>query len=137
MEGGMMHPQDVAALAGEMAAAGITRLKLAGPNYTLTLERAAAPDQGTEGPESEAGADLLPVIAPALGNFLRTHPLHDKPLAVEGEALVAGQAIALLRVGALLTPVPAPADGMIVGAVPEEGALVGYGDRLFDFLPQD
>jgi len=33
--------------------------------------------------------------------------------------------------------VPAPADGMIVAAVPEEGALVGFGDRLFDFLPND
>lgn len=46
-------------------------------------------------------------------------------------------AIALLRVSALLTPVAAPADGMIVEAIPEEGTLVGFGDRLFDFLPQD
>lgn len=133
-----MRPQDVAALAAEMAVAGITRLELAGPNYTLTLGRGAAPaDQGAKSPESEAEADLLPVTAPALGTFLRTHPLHEKPLAADGDAVVAGQAIALLRVGALLTPVPAPADGLVVGALPEEGSLVGYGDRLFDFLPQD
>ena len=41
------------------------------------------------------------------------------------------------QIGALLTPVPAPANGLIVGALPEDGALVGYGDRLFDFLPQE
>ncbi len=131
-----MRPRDLAALAAEMAATGIARLELTGPDYAVALVRGAAPaDAAREasGPEAE----LVPVTAPALGAFLRTHPLHDKPLAADGEAVVAGQMIALLRVGSLLTPVAAPADGVIVAAIPEEGALVGYGDRLFDFLPHD
>lgn len=131
-----MRPGDLAALAAEMAATGIARLELTGPDYAVTLARGAAPaDAAREASEPEA--ELVPVTAPALGAFLRTHPLHDKPLAADGEAVVAGQMIALLRVGSLLTPVAAPADGVIVAAIPEEGALVGYGDRLFDFLPHD
>lgn len=132
----MMLPEDIATLAAEMATAGIARLELSGPGHTLMLARgASAVDVVPEAAELEA--ELVPVTAPALGTFLRTHPLHDKPLAADGEAVVAGQIIALLQVGVLLTPVPAPADGVIVAAIPEEGALVGFGDRLFDLLPQD
>lgn len=134
-----MRPAEIADLAAAMAAAGIARLELSGPDGALTLARAAAAAEagGCIEAEAEAEAGILPVTAPALGAFLRTHPLHDRPLAADGEAVLAGQAIAVLRVGALLVPVPAPADGMIVAAIPQEGALVGYGDRLFEFLPQD
>jgi acetyl-CoA carboxylase biotin carboxyl carrier protein len=132
----MMRPQDFATLAAEMATTGVARLELTGPGFTLSLARGGA--QAGEVPAPPApNADLVPVSASALGSFLRTHPLHEKPLAVDGEAVVAGQPIALLQVGALLVPMPAPADGMIVAAIPEEGALVGYGDRLCDFLPND
>ena len=132
-EGGMMRPEDLAEVGAAMAAAGIVRLELTGPDYRLALSRgtsAAAAVADAAEPET----DVVPVTAPAIGTFLRTHP---RPLAADGEAVVAGQAIALLRIGALLTAVPAPANGLIVAAAPEEGALVGYGDRLFDFLPQD
>ena len=134
-----MRPEDLAEISDAMAAAGVARLELTGPDYRLVLARGAA--AGAAAPEGdaapEADPDVVPVTAPAIGTFLRTHPLHDRPLAADGEAVVAGQAIALLQVGALLTPVSAPADGLIVAALPEEGALVGYGDRLFDFLPHD
>jgi acetyl-CoA carboxylase biotin carboxyl carrier protein len=131
-----MRPEEIAAIAAEMAIADIARLELTGPGFTLALARGGT--RAGDVPEAPApDADLVPVIAPAIGSFLRSHPLHEKPLAADGEAVVAGQPIALLRVGALLVPVPAPADGMIVAALPEEGALVGYGDRLFDFLPND
>lgn len=131
-----MRPEEIAAIAAEMAVGDIARLELTGPGLALSLARGGAQAGGApEAPAPEA--DLMPVNAPALGSFLRTHPLHEKPLAADGEPVVAGQPIALLRLGVLLVPVPAPADGMIVEAIPEEGALVGYGDRLFDFLPND
>lgn len=131
-----MRPAEIAALSALMAENGIARLELTGPAFTLALARGGA---APAAPEAAAvpEPDVVPVLAPALGRFLRTHPLNDRPLAADGAAVVAGQAIALLAVGALLTPVPAPSDGMIVAATAEEGALVGYGDRLFDFLPND
>jgi biotin carboxyl carrier protein len=132
----MMRPEEIAAIGAEMAATGIARLELTGPGFALTLARgSSAPGEAPDAPEPEP--DLMPVMAHALGTLLRTHPLHETPLAVDGEAVVRGEAVALLRVGALLTPVPAPANGIIVAAAVEAGALVGYGDRLFDLLPQD
>ncbi|MBP7241831.1 acetyl-CoA carboxylase biotin carboxyl carrier protein subunit [Amaricoccus sp.] len=138
-----MRPGEMADLAAAMIAAGIARLELIGPDFRLALARGeAAPEEtdetagGTEA-AAETDADVIPVTAPALGMLLRAHPLHERPLAGDGEAVVAGQAIALLRIGALMTPVAAPANGVIVAALAEEGALVGYGDRLFDFLPHD
>jgi acetyl-CoA carboxylase biotin carboxyl carrier protein len=131
-----MRPQDIAALGAEMAALGIARLELTGPDFALTLGRDGA---HADGPPDvpEPKIDPVPIAAPSLGTFLRTHPLHEKALAADGESVVAGQAIALLQVGALLTPVPAPGDGIIVAAMVAEGELVGFGDRLFDFLPHD
>lgn len=134
-----MRPEDLAEISDAMAAAGVGRLELTGPDYRLVLTRGGAVSAPAPAGEMALEADpaMVPVLAPGFGTFLRTHPLHDRPLAADGEAVVAGQAIALLQVGALLTPVPAPADGLIVAALPAERALVGYGERLFDFLPHD
>lgn len=135
----MTRPEDIAEIGAAMAAAGMTRLELTGPDFRLVLTHGAvaAPAEPADEAPPDSDADMAAVSAPGMGTFLRTHPLHDRPLAGDGETVVAGQTIALLRIGAMLTPVPAPADGLILGAAPEEGALVGYGDRLFDFLPQD
>lgn len=130
-----MGPEEIAGLGAAMAAAGVGRLELTGPGFALSLARGGAVAAAEEVAEPEA--EPVAVTAPALGAFLRAHPLHEAPLAADGEAVVAGQAIALLRVGDLLTPVTAPADGIVIAALPAEGALVGYGDRLFDFLPND
>jgi len=136
-----MRPNDLTEVAATMATTGIARLELTGPDFRLVLSRGAPSGLAAAGDALEADTDpateVIPVRAPGIGTFLRTHPLHDRPLAGDGEAVVAGQAIALLQVGALLTPVPAPAGGLIIATVPEEGALVGHGDLLFDFLPQD
>jgi|tagenome__1003787_1003787.scaffolds.fasta_scaffold20882521_3 acetyl-CoA carboxylase biotin carboxyl carrier protein len=134
----MMRPDDLTEVAAAMTLAGVGRLELKGPDFHLVLACGAGDAPvATEVALAQPDAEIVPVAAPGLGTFLRTHPLHDRPLAGDGEAVAAGQAIALLQIGALLTPVPAPANGLIVGALPEDGALVGYGDRLFDFLPQE
>jgi acetyl-CoA carboxylase biotin carboxyl carrier protein len=131
-----MRPEDLAELAAAMAAAGVARLELAGPEVRLTLERGAAPAAEDVAAADASGA-VVAVTAPGVGTFLRVHPLHDAPLAGSGETVAAGQAIALLQVGALLVPVVAPVGGLIVDAAVEDGTLVGYGDRLFDLMPQD
>jgi acetyl-CoA carboxylase biotin carboxyl carrier protein len=131
-----MRPDDLAEIAAAMTAAGIARLELSGPDVRLALGRPAAP-----APEDAAAADasagVVAVTAPGVGTFLRAHPLHDVPLADRGETVSAGQAVALLQVGALLVPVAAPVGGLVVDAVAGDGTLVGYGDRLFELSPQD
>lgn len=135
-----MRAEDMAGIAAAMAAAGVTRLELTGPDFRLTLGSDARPEP--QAVESDAGAETAPpgalaVASPGVGVFLRAHPLHDRPLAAAGDAVAAGQTVAVLRVGALLLPVAAPVAGIVIEAAAPEGALVGYGDRLFDLLPQD
>jgi len=134
-----MRPEELAEIAAAMAAAGIARLEITGPDVNLTLGREAPsiPPDVQDAAEADANAEVIAVTAPGVGTFLRTHPLHDRPLADRGETVAAGQAIALLQVGALLVPVVAPTGGLIVDAAADDGTLVGYGDRLFDLLPQD
>jgi len=131
-----MRPDDLAEIAAAMAAAGIARFELDGPDVHLVLGRGTAlvPEDASATNES---AEVIAVTAPGVGTFLRAHPLHNRPLADHGETVAAGQAVALLQVGALLVPVASPAGGVIVDAAAEDGTLVGYGDRLFDLSPQD
>jgi acetyl-CoA carboxylase biotin carboxyl carrier protein len=129
-----MRPDDLSAIAASMAAAGVARLELDGPDVHLVLGRGAVP-----APEAaaEASPALVAVAAPGVGSFRRAHPLHDRPLVDDGATVAAGQPLALLQVGPLLVPVAAPAAGLIVAAAVADGTLVGYGDRLFDLAPQD
>jgi acetyl-CoA carboxylase biotin carboxyl carrier protein len=131
-----MRPEDLAEIAAAMAAAGVARLELAGPDVRFTLGRSAAPVAEDVAAADASGAGVA-VTAPGVGTFRRAHPLHHAPLADSGETVAAGQAVALLQVGALLVPVVAPVGGLIVDAAVEDGTLVGYGDRLVDLMPQD
>jgi acetyl-CoA carboxylase biotin carboxyl carrier protein len=43
---------------------------------------------------------------------------------------MAGQVLGLLKIGALLLPVPAPRAGVVKTVLATEGSLVGFGDPL-------
>jgi acetyl-CoA carboxylase biotin carboxyl carrier protein len=62
-----------------------------------------------------------------VGILLHSHPMRRVPLAPCGSLVRAGQTVALLQVGALLVPIDAPCDGVVVEVVAQEGALVGFG----------
>jgi biotin carboxyl carrier protein len=50
----------------------------------------------------------------------------------EGEPAKQGQILAFLRAGDVLTPVVADRDAVAVRPLAQDGALVGYGDVLFE-----
>lgn len=136
----MIRPDDLSEIAATMAAAGVARLELTGPDLRLVLGRGASAEPAAVELEAEtvaSEAQTIGVAAPGVGTFLRAHPLHHTALAAEGETVGAGQPIAVLQVGALLLPVVAPVAVVVRGARVEDGTLVGYGDRLFDVSPQD
>ena len=126
------------ALLGET---GLGRLELSGPSGRVVLSRnEAAPDvlavsDGVVGPATSQDFAGATIASPGIGTFRRAHPLHDKPLAEDGARVAAGQVVALLQVGALLQPVRAPSDGILSSVRPADGALIGFGDPLFDILP--
>ncbi|MBU6498255.1 MAG: hypothetical protein KGQ40_06985, partial [Rhodospirillales bacterium] len=106
----------------------LAELELSGPGVALRLcqERGAVR-------AAAAPADVL--AAPAPGVFLPSHPLQGAPLAPAGTVLAAGDPVGLLRIGALLLPVPAPRRAMAGATLAEAGQAVGYGDPLIELHP--
>jgi acetyl-CoA carboxylase biotin carboxyl carrier protein len=125
-------------LSAWLAATDIDGLELRGPGVQLRLRReglrvvALRPSEPLA-PAPAAAARTL--VAPTVGIFLHRHPLHEAPLAAPGSAVQAGQVLGLLRIGALLLPVPAPEDGTLLAHACADGALAGYGTPLLHWIP--
>ncbi len=125
-----------------LASTDIGALELRGPGVHLCLHQAG----GSVEVLSAAGFSALceaarhdtatiQIKASAVGIFLHAHPMHEAPLAAPGTAVLAGQAIGLLRVGMLLLPVAAPQAGTMARYAAAPGARVGYGSHLADLIP--
>jgi acetyl-CoA carboxylase biotin carboxyl carrier protein len=120
--------QHVDQLSSWLAEAGIDYLELSGPDRQLRLGRAIRQEllvKTTDGASADTHA--VTVKAPMAGTLLHSHPMRRVPLAPCGSRVRAGQTLALLQVGALLVPIDAPCDGVVVEVVAQEGALVGFG----------
>jgi biotin carboxyl carrier protein len=73
------------------------------------------------------------VVAPIAGVFCSDHPAvavrsPGSPLEVE-----AGEPLGFIRIGPILLPITAATPGVLTRRIAEDGALVGYGDPLFEF----
>lgn len=138
--------QRIRQLGDWLAGTDIAVLELSTPDTRIRLDRgtaasptsparAAAPAVATT---ATTGADRAPrpagqvVKAQSVGVFLDTHPLAAGPLAPVGARVAAGQVLGLLRIGALLLPVTAPADAVVARVLATPGEAVGYGTALFD-----
>ncbi len=122
-------------LAAWLAAAGLDELGLVGPEGQVRLVRGHHGAATVESVAADAGPEV--VTSPGIGHFLSVHPLRVEPIAAPGEPIRAGQPIGLLRVGAMLLPVTASRDGIVARVVAPEGTLVGYGDPLVEFWPEE
>jgi acetyl-CoA carboxylase biotin carboxyl carrier protein len=125
-------------LSAWLAETDIELLELEGPQTSLRLRRAvpayvAAP---VAAPAAAAGeptvAAATVVRADSVGVLLHRHPQRHAPLAAVGARVRAGQPVALLRIGTLLLPVPAPRDGVVARLLADDGAAVGYGEPLLE-----
>ena len=74
-----------------------------------------------------------PITSPGLGAFTSKAPLTGESFARPGTKVQAGDIVAMLAVGPVVTPVAAPSDGTICRTLVDEGKIVGFGDHLFDF----
>lgn len=128
----------VADISRWLAHAGICHLELSGPDGRLSLTRGVltgGADAATQPGEPEAAAADEIVRSPGMGVLHLAHPLREEPLAPLGSRVRAGQALAILRAGAVLTPVVAPTEGIVAQILGEEGRLCGYGDPLVSLSP--
>jgi len=120
----------------------ITCFECEGPQFALRLRFARppgsphSPERAVDGhvaePLNQALGGAALVKSPGIGRFFLKHPLGDQPPLREGEQVEAGQILAFLRVGLVLTAVLADRAGVVLRQAVEEGALVGYGETLFE-----
>jgi len=136
-----MHAHELEQLAAWLAGTDIGWLELRGPNECVRLRNDgvrvdAVPDDPPSSLDA-ASAAMQPVVATAMsvGVFLHRHPLQDAPLVRPGARVRAGQALGLLRIGALLLPVTAPKDATVAGTLVAHGETVGFGTPLVELQP--
>jgi acetyl-CoA carboxylase biotin carboxyl carrier protein len=116
----------------------ITLLELTGPGTLVRLRRdhpgVASPvgwvREAT--PAIAATAATTTVRAGSVGILLHTHPLRTDPLVRPGQQVAEGQALALLKIGLVLLPVPAPRAGTVTRIVAAHETAVGFGEPLLE-----
>jgi len=125
----------VGQLAAWLADTDIELLELRTSTHSIQLHRDASGIISETAPCEPAVGPGLDVTAPSLGIFVHRHPLRDSALVRAGQAVRAGEPLGLLRIGALLLPVPAPADGVLLDVLIEDGTTVGFGAVLARLRP--
>jgi acetyl-CoA carboxylase biotin carboxyl carrier protein len=130
-------------LSAWMAEAGIDELELIGPSFRLRLngDGLQAHNDQADDLQRDAASGQRPgsdvVAASTVGLFLHRHPLQETALAPEGTPVRAGQALGLLRIGALLVPVIAPRDGIAGAKLVVHETVVGFGTGLVELHPRE
>ncbi len=131
-----MNPNFALQLSQWLARTDIGYLELQGPQGCLRLLNHDGQVKSTTTDHvADTGLAVEPITAPSVGILLLSHPLHDAPLAPTGQPVAEGQVIALLRVGGLLLPVVAPANGVLLRFHAAHGTTVGWGTPLADLQP--
>lgn len=129
-----LTPSQVSELAALLQRDGVRTLQLttARGRFDITLEDAEIAPAAHE-QEPRPGET---VRAPAVGEFLTSHPARTGLLARQGARVVPGDLLALLRTGLVLAPVTLPADdprpATLTRVLVPHGTLVGYGTPLFE-----
>jgi acetyl-CoA carboxylase biotin carboxyl carrier protein len=134
----MMDADDLHRVVQRLQASDVTAFECEGPGVFLRMRFArgaaqSACDQAPPVPHrEEAAAPDSTIKSPGMGHLCLTHPLGAQEALREEARVKAGQAVAFLRAGEVLVPVIAERDAVIRRCVAAEGALVGFGEVLFE-----
>lgn len=136
-------------LTGWLAGTDLANLELDGPDG-LRLRLVRAPQGGAAAgtvvchAEGAAASTAAPRGASVDGSVLRAgaagvlrlvHPLQTAPLVQPGQAVQAGQVLALLQLGSLLLPVCAPCAALVEAWCCDDGQPVEWGQVLLRWRP--
>ena len=122
---------------------GGARLRVArGPAATVTapLPAAAAAAPAPAAPADDESTDpaasgLETVTAPMVGTFYRRPRPEAEPFVSVGDRVREGQVLCIIEAMKLMNNIEAEHSGEIVEILPEDGAAVQFGDRLFVIRP--
>lgn len=137
----MMTPSELQRVVLSLQGSDATYFECEGPQGVLRLRFSRqpgtrAPSDGemssTEQAPLNASGASTSLKSPGIGFFCVKHPLTGLEVIREGEGVKKGQIVAFLRAGELLAPILSDRDAVAIRQAAEEGALVGYGEALFE-----
>ncbi|MDM8201697.1 acetyl-CoA carboxylase biotin carboxyl carrier protein [Allofournierella massiliensis] len=124
-----------------------SRLKYTCGEEQITLEKAVAQSavvcapvveaapvaaaQPAAAPAAAAPAAGATIDAPLVGTFYVASAPGEAPFVKPGDTVHKGQIIGLIEAMKMINEIPAPCDCVIESLVAQDGALVGFGDPLF------
>ena len=98
-------------------------------------ERAPAPPGSA--PPAAPSDGLTTIASPMLGTFYRAEAPGAAPFVGVGAQVGPDTTVCIIEVMKMMNSVPAGVSGTIAEIVPENGALVEYGDPLFRVKPAE
>lgn len=138
-----------------MRRSGVSELSLELPDYKVKIKRApdaedaqpaslpaTTPEAGAAGnsalpvnPNVTIVAEIVSVVSPVVGVFHNGGMDEPRTRINAGDRVEDGQLLAVIEAMKVPNEVRAPAGGFVAQVLAEDGAAVGYGDRLFLIQP--
>lgn len=123
-------PETIAFLTDALTAAGVDGLEISSASGQLRIIVSSGERSLPQGDKVSSKPSVIK--APMAGIFqLRHSDTADLPHSV-----AASDVLGFLRVGHVLVPLTAGRPGLLTRRLIEPGALVGFGDALFEIEPQ-
>ena len=142
-----MNLEQITSLLKAFDESSASRLKYTCGEEQITLEKAVAQSavvcapvveaapvaaaQPAAAPASAAPAAGATIDAPLVGTFYVASAPGEAPFVKPGDTVHKGQTIGLIEAMKMINEIPAPCDCVIESLVAQDGALVGFGDPLF------
>ena len=140
-----MNNQEIFELMDHFDASSAASLRLTQGDFTLELEkRAAAPAAPVPAsaapaaapaaaPEAAPVADGKFITAPLVGTFYAAPSPDALPFVAVGDRVKKGQTVCLLEAMKMMSEVQAPCDCVVEEVLPQNGALVSFGEPLIRY----
>ena len=140
-----MNNQEIFELMDHFDASAATSLKLTQGDFSLELEKRPAAQTPAQMPEqaavpaareaaAEEAADTgLYIEAPLVGTFYAAPSPGADPFVRPGDRVARGQTVCLLEAMKMMSEVKAPCDCVIEAVLPQDGALVSFGEALIRY----
>lgn len=138
-----MTQQELFELMERFGAGNLTRLEYEESGTRIVLERGGPPCApplqaapiaalpARENPAAAAPQEEQAIKTPLVGTFYAAPEPGKPPFVKAGDAVKKGQTVCIIEAMKMINEVPAPCDCVIQKALIQDGALVGYNEKLF------
>lgn len=140
-----MTNQEIFELMARFDASAATTFKLSTKDFSLELGKgavasapapaptAAAPAAASTAPAVSAEPAGLYITAPLVGTFYAASSPDAAPFVQPGDHVKKGQTVCLMEAMKMMNEVQAPCDCVIEAVLPQDGALVSFGEPLIRY----